>query len=408
MTNEDRPVDGVHRAPDAPVSGPLAGIRVADFSRVLAGPHATMMLADLGADVIKVESPEGDGTRQWSPPVNAIGQSTYFAGVNRGKRSVVCDLRTPEGREWALELARTADVVIENFKPGTMAKFGLDYETLAAANPGVVYCSISGFGDAAGAALPGYDLLVQAVGGLMSITGEADGEPMKVGVALVDILTGLNAVIGIQAALRARDTAESPTSGAGQHVKVTLLGSLLSALANQASSTLETGESPSRLGNAHPSISPYETMQAKDQPLAVAVGTDAQFARLCEVLDIPELARDERFVDNPSRVAHRVELRRLLEERLASRTAAEWTAAFTAVNIPAGRVNSIAQALELAESLGLDIIAETPAKAPDGAERSVRTIATPIAFSRTPAQYTSAPPHLGEHTDAQWRDASNP
>ncbi|QIM19813.1 CoA transferase [Leucobacter coleopterorum] len=373
----------------------MSGIRVADFSRVLAGPHATMILADLGADVIKIESPEGDGTRQWSPPVNAVGQSTYFAGVNRGKRSVVCDLRDSQGLARAAEIARTADVVIENFKPGTMEKFGLGYEALAVQNPGVVYCSISGFGDAAGKDLPGYDLLVQAVGGLMSITGQQGGEPTKVGVALVDILTGLNSVIGIQAALRARDTPELPTFGQGQHVKVTLLTSLLSALANQASSTLETGVSPTRMGNAHPSISPYETLDASDQPIALAVGTDGQFARLCEVLGVPELAQDPRFVTNPERVANRVALRAALEVPLRSRTAEEWITAFTAANIPAGRVNSIGQAIELAESLGLGVVAETPAVAPDGSAKTLRSIATPIDFSLTPPHYQAPPPNVG-------------
>ena len=383
-------------------AGALSGIRVADFSRVLAGPHATMILADLGADVIKIESPEGDGTRQWSPPVNAVGQSTYFAGVNRGKRSVVCDLRDPEGIARARELAATADVVIENFKPGTMEKFGLGYDAVAAENPGVVYCSISGFGDTGGKDLPGYDLLVQAVGGLMSITGQADGDPTKVGVALVDILTGLNSVIGIQAALRARDTAESPTAGRGQHVKVTLLGSLLSALANQASSTLETGVSPGRMGNAHPSIAPYETFDAADQPLALAVGTDGQFTRLCEVLGIPALASDERFATNPQRVANRAELRVALDAALRTRTAAEWIDAFTAANIPAGRVNTIGQAFELAESLGLPIVAETSAIGSDGAEHTLRSVATPIELSGTPASYQAPPPGVGEHQDAAW------
>ncbi|TDP95849.1 crotonobetainyl-CoA:carnitine CoA-transferase CaiB-like acyl-CoA transferase [Leucobacter luti] len=391
---------------EAQPAGALAGIRVADFSRVLAGPHATMILADLGADVIKIESPEGDGTRQWNPPTNAIGQSTYFAGVNRGKRSVVCDLRDPDGIARARELATTADVVIENFKPGTMEKFGLGYERVAADNPGVVYCSISGFGDTEGRDLPGYDLLVQAVGGLMSITGQQDGEATKVGVALVDILTGLNSVIGIQAALRARDLVESPTQGRGQHVKVTLLGSLLSALANQASSTLETGVSPTRMGNAHPSISPYETLEASDQAIALAVGTDGQFARLCEVLGVPELASDERFTSNPQRVAHRVELRAALEVPLRTKTAEEWITAFTAANIPAGRVNTIAQALELADALGLDPVAETPAVAPDGTAHTLRSVALPIALSGTPAQYSAPPPGVGEHQDAAWRPLS--
>lgn len=385
--------------------GALAGIRVADFSRVLAGPHATMVLADLGADVIKIESPEGDGTRQWRPPVNAVGQSTYFAGVNRGKRSIVCDLRDPEDLARARELATTADVVIENFKPGTMERFGLGYSAIAAENPGVVYCSISGFGDGEGRDLPGYDLLVQAVGGLMSITGQPDaegGEPTKVGVALVDILTGLNAVIGIQAALRARDTTDSPLAGRGQHLKVTLLGSLLSALANQASSTLETGVSPGRMGNAHPSIAPYATFAAADQAIALAVGTDGQFGRLCEVLGAPELAADPRFADNPARVAHRAELKVRIEERLAGRPAAEWIDALTAANVPAGRVNTVGQAIELAASLGLDPVAETTAEGPDGAPRTLRSIGTPIDFSTTPPRYTAPPPALGEHQGAEW------
>ena len=403
--------------------GPLSGVRVADFSRVLAGPHATMILADLGADVIKIESPEGDGTRQWSPPVNAVGQSTYFAGVNRGKRSVALDLRAPEGLERARELAASADVVIENFKPGTMEKFGLGYEAVAAQNPGVVYCSISGFGDAAGKNLPGYDLLVQAVGGLMSITGAADdagGEPTKVGVALVDILTGLNAVIGIQAALRAREVEDNSRGqhidasadvqhdsankrvGRGQHVKVTLLGSLLSALANQASSTLETGKAPGRMGNAHPSIAPYETFAAADQQVALAVGTDGQFRRLCEVIGAPEMADDARFANNPARVAHRVELRAAIDDRLRARPAAEWIEALTAANIPAGRVNNIAQAIELAESLGLGMVAETPRAAADGSTQVLRSIATPISFSETPARYGTPPPELDQHRGADW------
>lgn len=389
----------------SPIRGALSGIRVADFSRVLAGPHATMILADLGADVIKIESPEGDGTRQWRPPVNAVGQSTYFAGVNRGKRSVVCDLRSEEGLAMAASLARTADVVIENFKPGTMEKFGLGYDDIAAENPGVVYCSISGFGDTLGASLPGYDLLVQAVGGLMSITGapdEAGGEPTKVGVALVDILTGLNSVIGIQAALRARDAPDSPTGGRGQHVKVTLLGSLLSALANQASSTLETGVSPERMGNAHPSIAPYETFDAADQAIALAVGTDGQFARLCEVLGIPGLAEDERFSANPARVAHRAPLRAAIEERLRTRAASEWIDAFREANIPAGRVNTVAQAIELAESLGLEPAASTPAVGSDGAPRVLRSVANPISLSATPASYGAPPPNVGEHQGADW------
>lgn len=382
--------------------GPLTGIRVADFSRVLAGPHATMMLADLGADVIKIESPEGDGTRQWSPPTNALGQSTYFAGANRGKRSVTLDLKDPHDLAEAIRLASSADVLIENFKPGTMAKFGLGYDALAENNPGLVYCSISGFGDRGGAHLPGYDLLVQAVGGLMSITGPQDGDPSKVGVALVDIITGLNAVIGIQAALRARDTEGHPQFGRGQHVKLSLLGSLLSALANQASSTLETGESPTRLGNAHPSIAPYETFATADQTVALAVGTDAQFRRLCDLLGVPELGDDPRFATNPDRVANRIALRAALEARLVTESAAFWVDRCTARNIPAGRVNTVHQAIELARSLGLDPVAETTGATEDGTRATIHTIANPIDLSHTPAQYDLAPPHAGEHQGADW------
>lgn len=273
-------------------------------------------------------------------------------------------------------------------------------------NPGVVYCSITGFGDGRGAALPGYDLLVQAVGGLMSITGAPDsegGEPTKVGVALVDVLTGLNAVIGIQAALRARDTEGSPRRGSGQHVTVTLLGSLLSALANQASSTLETGISPERMGNAHPSIAPYETFKAEDQPIALAVGTDAQFQRLCDALSLPDTAADVRFATNPARVRHRAALRVLLGERLAARTAAEWIDEFTARGIPAGRVNTVAQAMELAESLGLDPIVSLPASGPNGAV-TVRSVANPVDLSHTPIRYEAPPPELGAHDeDGEWR-----
>lgn len=390
------------------VTGPLTGIRVADFSRVLAGPHATMMLADLGADVIKIESPEGDTTRHWSPPTNTIGQSTYFASVNRGKRSVVLDFNDETDRARAFSLAASADVVIENFTPGTMAKFGLSYDEVCAANPGVVYCSITGFGDDAGAHLPGYDLLVQAVGGLMSITGQPDvegGQATKVGVALVDILTGQNAVIGIQAALRARDASDSPIAHRGQHVKVTLLGSLLSALSNQAASTLETGVSPDRMGNAHPSISPYETFETADQPIAIAVGTDAQFTRMCTVLGTPQLAADERFATNPARVAHRAELKAVMQSALAAYPAAFWISRLTDANVPAGRVNTIAQAIELADELGLHPVAHTAAVDHAGDPHILRTPANPIWFSATPVHYVSPPPKLNEHSDAYWKDS---
>lgn len=387
----------------------LCGVRVADFSRVLAGPYATMVLADLGADVLKIESPDGDGTRQWHPPENEAGQSTYFSSVNRGKRSVVCDLQSSDGQARAWEIATTADVVIENFKPGQMRKFGLDYAAVSAANPGVIYCSINGFGSSGGRDLPGYDLLVQAVGGLMSVTGRADkdgGEPTKVGVALVDVLTGMNAVIGIQAALRARDlgiTHDAEGQPTGQFLEVTLLGSLLAALANQSGSTVETGRSPTRMGNAHPSIAPYETLQASDQAIAVAVGTDAQFRRMCEVLERPDLLADQRFATNPQRVEHRADLRSELESTLATETAAHWISRFTEANVPAGRVNTIAQAIDLADSLGLDPVVETATTNEAGAPCVSRTIASPIRLEKTPTHASMPPPKLGEHSDAWWR-----
>ncbi|MGH3704736.1 MAG: CaiB/BaiF CoA transferase family protein, partial [Agromyces sp.] len=274
------------RADDEPSDGTfptvLSGVRVADFSRVLAGPYATMMLADFGADVVKIESPAGDDTRHWRPPVDASGQATYFGSVNRNKRSVALDLTDPAGLAEAHRLAASADVVIENFRPGVMDRFGLAYDEVRAANPGVVYCSITGFGTGEGAALAGYDLLVQAVGGLMSITGAADGEPAKAGVALVDVLTGQNAVAGILLALRERDR-----TGLGQRVEVNLLQGLLSALTNQAASTLATGTPPRRLGNAHPSIAPYAVFHASDRELVIAVGNDKQFRALAAVLGDP-------------------------------------------------------------------------------------------------------------------------
>lgn len=379
--------------------GVLAGVRVADFSRVLAGPYATMMLADFGADVVKIESPGGDDTRSWRPPVDDAGESTYFAAVNRNKRSVVCDLATTEGLATARRLAETADVVVENFRPGVMERFGLDERSLRSANPGVVYCSITGFGRGEGAELPGYDLLVQAVGGLMSITGAPDGEPSKVGVALVDVLTGQNALSGILLALRQRDR-----TGLGSRVDVDLLSSLLAALTNQASSTLATGRSPARLGNAHPSIAPYEVFSAADRELVVAVGTDRQFAAFVQVLGVPSLADDPRFATNEERVRHRAELRAGLEPVLAGRTASDWVAAFTAARVPAGAVNSVAEAFEFAASLGLAPVTTTVDPV---SGRTSRQPATPIRLDTAPALHRTPPPNLGEH-EPVWADSTLP
>ncbi|GAB3127393.1 CoA transferase [Glaciibacter psychrotolerans] len=346
------------------------------------------MLADFGADVIKIEHPAGDDTRTWRPPVDANGMATYFSSVNRGKRSIVCDLSTPEGLATATRLALSADIVIENFRPGTMERFGLGYAELSAQRPALVYCSITGFGAEAGAALPGYDLLVQAVGGLMSITGTEPDKPAKVGVALVDVLTGLNALVGIQAALRVRDS-----TGLGQRVEVNLLQSLLAGLVNQAASTLTTGVSPARLGNAHPSIAPYETLNAADRVIAIAVGNDRQFRNLTEVLELTDLADDPRFATNPQRVAHRDMLHDLLEARLIERPAATWLPLLAAAGVPAGPVNTVAEALELADELGLAGTA-TIAGAPH--------VVNPIRLSATPPTYRAGPPRLGEHEGAEW------
>ena len=371
----------------APV-GVLSGIRVADFSRVLAGPYATMTLADFGADVIKVEPPAGDDTRHWRPPVDADGQATYFNSVNRGKRSIAVDLGTDEGRLQAQTLAASADVVVENFRPGVMARFGLDYDSVRAQNPGAVYCSITGFGAGEGAALAGYDLLVQAVGGLMSITGAPDGEPAKAGVALVDVLCGLNAVAGILLALRERDR-----TGAGQRVEVNLLHSLLSALTNQASSTLQTGAAPRRLGNAHPSIAPYAVFRAADRELVIAVGNDRQFAALCAVLGMPQLAADPRYATNADRVVHREQLAADLEHGLSTATAADWAQRLTVAGVPAGLVNDVAEAIDFAASLGLDPVVSLGA---------TRTVSSPIGLSATPAAPHTPPPAFDADRGAVW------
>lgn len=364
--------------------GALDGIRIADFSRVLAGPYATMLMADLGADVVKVERPpQGDDTRSWGPPYDETGAATYFQSVNRNKRSVAIDLATADGRADARALVRTSDVVIENFVPGTMERFGLGYDALRVEQPDLVYASITGFGRGeTGATLPGYDLLVQAVGGLMSITGPDAQHPTKVGVALVDVITGLHCALGIMAALRHRDA-----TGEGQRVDVSLLGSTLSALVNQAGAYVGAGVVPRAMGNAHPSIAPYEVFATADRALALAVGNDAQFRACVQVLSLPELADDGRFATNPARVRNRDALRTLLQTALATRGAEHWSAAFTSVGVPCGPVNSIDEAFALATRLGLD-----PIRTVDG----VPTVAHPIGLSATPAHYHRRPPGVGE------------
>jgi crotonobetainyl-CoA:carnitine CoA-transferase CaiB-like acyl-CoA transferase len=360
-------------------SGPLSGLLVADFSRILAGPYATMLLADLGADVIKVEGPGGDDTRTWAPPLRD-GVATYYLGVNRNKRSVLLDLTDPADLVLARRLAERADVMIQNFRPGALRRFGLDHAGVAAGNPRIVYASISGFGAASGADLPGYDLMVQAASGLMSLTGEADGPPYKAGVAVFDVIAGLHAAVGILAALRHREQ-----TGVGQHVEVDLLSSALSGLVNHASAYVAAGVVPARMGNAHPSIFPYEPLPTADGELVVIAGNDRQFRALCAVLGAPELADDPRFRRNQDRTANRDALRPLLVGRLRRRRRDEWFRDLRAAGVPCSPINSLDRGVALAGELGLDPVVEV-----DG----VPGIRHPVGFSVTPPRYRLPPPEL--------------
>jgi crotonobetainyl-CoA:carnitine CoA-transferase CaiB-like acyl-CoA transferase len=364
----------------------LEGLRILDFSRVLAGPFATMMLGDLGATVIKVERPsQGDDTRAWGPTFDEAGIPTYFLSVNRNKESVTLDLSNADDLAKARAMAQQSDVVIENFRPGVMEKLGLDYNSLSRDHSELVYCSISGFGNGAGSDLPGYDLLVQAMGGLMSITGSAQGEPQKVGVALVDVLAGLFATVGIlTAVMHSRETRQ------GQRVEIDLLSSLLAALVNQSASFTSAGVVPTRMGNQHPSIAPYELFKTASEDLVLAVGTDKQFASTCDVLGLSMLALDAEFATNTSRVANRVELRKHLEVALSTKPAAYWVDRLSSVGVPAGVVNDIAAAFKFAEGLGLNPIIKVVRD--DGTE--VLLPKNPIGLSLTPPSYRLAPPDL--------------
>jgi crotonobetainyl-CoA:carnitine CoA-transferase CaiB-like acyl-CoA transferase len=347
-----------------------------------------MMLADLGATVTKVERPGvGDDTRAWGPPHDADGIATYFDALNRNKSSIALDLGDPVDLAQARALAAEADVVVENFRPGVMERLGLGDAQLRAEHPGLIYCSISGFGPGAGAAMPGYDLLIQALGGLMSVTGAADGEPQKVGVALVDVLAGLFSSVGILAALHHRER-----TGEGQLVEVDLLSSLLAALVNQGSAFIAGGVVPQRMGNAHPSVAPYELLATADGELVLAVGNDRQFAALCAVLGAPGMASEPRFATNADRVAARVVLRAELEVLLAARPAVEWVAELTAARVPAGMVNDVGAAFALAGSLGLDPIVELEREGGS----PVAVTRNPIGLSATPVTYRTAPPRLPE------------
>ena len=376
---------------------PLAGIRVIELARVLAGPWAGQMLADLGADVIKVENPEGgDDTREWGPPFveGADGENlsaAYYHAANRGKRSVTADLKSPEGQDLVRRLVSTADVLIENFKLGGLVKYGLDYESLRKINPKLVYCSITGFGQTGPyAGLAGYDYIVQGMSGFMSITGEPDGQPMKAGVAIADIFTGIYAVSAIEAAL-----IHALKTGEGQLVDMALLDVQSAVLANQNMNYLISGRPPTRLGNAHPNISPYEVVPTSDGYLILAIGNDGQFRRLCAILDLPGIADDERFATNKARVANRDEVRRLVSTETLKWKKADLLSACEANAVPSGAINTIEDMFNdpqiVARGLRVDL--------EDSAGTVIPGVRTPVVLSRTPLSYERPSPRLGEHQE---------
>ena len=375
------------------MTAPLGHIKVLDLSRVLAGPWASQVLADLGADVIKIERPgAGDDTRHWGPPELDDGTAAYFLAANRGKRSVTVDLTTPQGGEIVRRLARQADVLLENYKVGGLQKYGLDYDSLRALNPRLVYCSITGFGQTGPyAQQAGYDYIVQGMSGLMSVTGPADGEPHKVGVAVTDLFTGMYAVSAITAALLGRER-----SGTGQHIDLALFDCAVAMLANVNMNWLIGGQVPPRLGNAHPNIVPYQVFACADGHFILACGNDGQFAKVCAVVDQPALAQDPRFATNPARVAHRDTLIPLLGDAFAAGQRDDWLARLGAAGVPCGPINTVAEAFTDPQlrhrQMRIDL--------PDAAGRPVPQVASPIRLSATPVEYRQAPPRLGEHTDA--------
>lgn len=374
---------------------PLKGVRVIELARILAGPWAGQVLADLGADVIKVESPQGDDTRKWGPPfvMGADGENlsaAYYHSCNRGKRSVTIDFSTPEGAETVRRLVADADVLIENFKLGGLKKYGLDYESLKTVNPKLIYCSITGFGqDGPYAPRAGYDFIVQGMSGLMSITGEPDREPQKVGVAVTDIFTGLYSVIAIQAALR-----HAEKTGEGQHIDMALLDTQVSVLANQNLNYLVSGTAPNRMGNAHPNIAPYEVLPVKDGHFILAVGNDSQFAKFCAVIGRAELAADPAFATNAARVANRKHLREHMVPALAAFARADILAALEKAGVPASPINDIGQTFAdpqvVARGMRLDL--------DDGHGNSLPSVRAPMVMSATPLAYERSSPRLGEHT----------
>ena len=386
-------------------AGPLAGLRVIDCSTVLAGPYCTMLLGDLGAEVIKIEPPEGDATRGWGPPwVGTVEAGTrtaaYFLAVNRNKRGLRLDLKSPDGAAVLRRLLADADVLVENFRGDGFARLGFDDEALRTLNPRLVHLAISGYGSSGVAAdRPGYDFIVQAVSGLMSITGAPDadsGSPTKVGVAISDILTGLLGAVGLLGALVGRERDAGPIAGAGQRVDVSILGATLASLVNQAQNAFVSGTAPGRLGNAHPNIVPYETFDTADGALAVAVGSERQWSRLCAALGLPGLAEDPRFATNGDRVENRSTLRPILAEAFAARTSADWSSTLDAAEIPSGPINDVAAAFDSpeAQALGMTVNQEHPAYG------AIRQVGLPFQLTATPASIRTSPPTLGQDTDA--------
>jgi len=373
------------------MQGALSGVKVLDLSRVLAGPYCTMILGDLGADVIKVEAPGGsDETRGWGPPFQN-GVSAYYLCANRNKRSITVDLKSEEGRKIIRCLIEEADVLIHNFKTGTMERWQLDYEQLRAINPKLIFCSITGFGETGPYRhLPGYDYIIQGMSGIMSITGNKDGGPMKIGVAMADILTGLYSTIAIEAALHEREK-----SGKGQKIDISLLDSAVSSLVNVASNYLISGEVPARLGNDHPNIVPYSTFQAQDGELIIAVGNNRQFASLCQILSIPDIAVDEKYSTNQARVENRISLTRILEDRLRIKTVEEWIKLLAENNIPCGPINRIDQVFENPQIKAREMVVEV--QHPKAG--SVKLVGSPLNLSRTKVTTKRHPPLAGEHTE---------
>jgi len=390
---------------DTPNLGPLAGLRILDMSRILAGPFCTQLLADMGADVIKIERPgTGDDTRSWGPPFvtgtdgKPTGESAYYLSANRNKRSAAIDMATPEGAEALREIAAQVDVVIENFKPGGLKKYGLDYATLAKINPRLVYCSISGYGQTGPHShKPGYDILAQGYGGMMSLTGEPDGEPVKVGVGIADVMCGMYASNAILAALRHRDA-----SGEGQHIDIALVDTQISWLINEGVNYLLSGEAPKRRGNQHPNIVPYQVFETSDGHVIVAVGNDAQFARFCDILDRADLARDARFATNPARLENRDALIALLSELVLRRGKDELLDAMERAGVPGGPVNTVPEVFETDQVAARNMKLSVPH--PLAASGAVELIGNPINFSQTPVTYRRHPPTCGEHTEEILRE----